>query len=171
MNRAKEMALVTNPLFVVVMLLIALIIILAIFRSVSPFLNLGFGVDAHIGDLRGSFKIEAFNNNGASSDEIFAMYYADWCGHCKRTKPEFQKLMESYKGNIKLMMVDCEAPENKELVKQQGISGFPTIRYYPSGLSSSYQDYTGGRTYSDFVQYLGSIKGTLDVSPDNAAPF
>jgi len=171
MNRTKEMALITNPLFVVIMLLIALIVILAIFRSVSPFLNLGIGIDAHIGDLRGSFKIEAFDNNGGSSDQIFAMYYADWCGHCKRTKPEFEKLMQSYNGNVKISMIDCEAPENKDLAKQQGINGFPTIRYYPSGLNSNYQDYSGGRTYSDFVQYLGSISGTLDVSPDNAAPY
>jgi len=169
MNKSKEINLVTNPLFVVVMLLIALIIILSIFRSVSPFLNLGLGIDAHIGDLRGSFKIEAFDNN--ESDQMFVMYFAEWCGHCIKTKPEFQKLMENYKGNVKILMIDCEAPENKELVKQQGINGFPTIRYYPSGLNSNYQDYTGGRTYSDFVQYLGSIKGTLDVSPDNAAPF
>lgn len=170
MNRAKEMKLITNPLFVVVILLIALIIILAIFRSVSPYLNLGFGIDAHIGDLRGSFKIEAFDNN-ADTQPTFVMYYADWCGHCKRAKPEFEKLMQTYKGDIKLAMINSELPENKELVKQQRINGFPTIRYYPTGLNSAFQDYSGARTYSDFVQYLGSVRGVLDVSPDNAAPY
>jgi protein disulfide-isomerase A6 len=112
-----------------------------------------------------------FNEKLNSHPKVIVKYYADWCGHCKRAKPEFEKLMQTYKGDIKLAMVNSELPENKELVKQQGINGYPTIRYYPSGLDSSFQDYTGGRTYSDFVQYLGSIKGTLDVSPDNAAPF
>ena len=139
MNKVKEMKLITNPLFVVVMLLIALIIILAIFRSVSPFLNLGFGIDAHIGELRGSFKIEAFDNN-ADTEPKFVMYYADWCGHCKKAKPEFEKLQQNYKGNVKVAMVNSELPENKELVKQQGINGYPTIRYYPSGLNSSFEE-------------------------------
>jgi thiol-disulfide isomerase/thioredoxin len=96
MNKLNNnLKIISNPLFVIVMLLIVLIIVLAIFRSVSPFLNLGLGIDAHIGDLRGSFKIEAFNNN-SNSQPMFVMYYADWCGHCKRTKPEFQKLMDNY---------------------------------------------------------------------------
>jgi thiol-disulfide isomerase/thioredoxin len=169
-NKINNMSFITNPLFVIVMLLIVLIIVLAIFRSVSPFLNLGLGINAHIGDLRGSFKIEAFDNNN-TSDQMFVMYYADWCGHCKTTKPEFKKLMDNYKGNAKVVMVNSESPENKELVKQQEIKGYPTIRYYPSGLNSNYQEYSGARTYSDFIEYLGNISGTQDQAPDNAAPY
>jgi thiol-disulfide isomerase/thioredoxin len=158
-----------NPLIMVVTLLIILIVILAIFRSVSPFLNLGFEVSAHIGDLRGSFELEAFENQ-VGDEAVFVMYYADWCGHCKRAKPHFQKLIENYQGNVKVMMINCEAPENKELVQSQGIKGFPTIRYYPQGISGQYQEYSGAREYSDFVQYLGSVSGTLAQAPDNAAP-
>ena len=93
----KNSSIMSNPLFIIVMLLLGLIIILSIFRSVSPALTLGFGVNAHIGDLRGSFELETFSNN---SEPVFAMYYAEWCGHCKRTKPEFQKLLDNYKGNV-----------------------------------------------------------------------
>jgi thiol-disulfide isomerase/thioredoxin len=158
----------SNPFVIVIVLLLILIVILAVFRSASPFLNLGFGVNAHIGDLKGSFQLEAFDNKG--DDKYFVMYFAEWCGHCKRAKPEFKKLMDQYKGNVKLLMVDCEAPENKDLVKSQNISGFPTIRYYPAGLNEKFNEYTDGRTYTDFVQYLGNIEGNLDQSPDNAAP-
>ena len=159
-----------NPLIIVVGLLIILIVILAVFRSVSPFLNLGFEVSAHIGDLRGSFELEAFENQ-VGEEAVFIMYYADWCGHCKRAKPHFQKLIENYKGNVKVMMINCEAPENKELVQSQGIKGFPTLRYYSQGLSGEYQEYPGSREYSDFVQYLNSVSGTLAQAPDNAAPI
>lgn len=163
----KNSSIMSNPLFIIVMLLLGLIIILSIFRSVSPALTLGFGVNAHIGDLRGSFELETFSNN---SEPVFAMYYAEWCGHCKRTKPEFQKLLDNYKGNVKILLINAESQENKELVKSQKISGFPTIRYYPSGLTENYSEFDGGRTYTDFVQYLGGVEGTPDLMPDQAAP-
>ena len=44
------------------MFVLVIIIFLAIFRSVSPFLTMGLGLNAHIGSLRGSFQIEAFEN-------------------------------------------------------------------------------------------------------------
>lgn len=165
----KSNSMMSNPLFIVVMLLLALIVILSIFRSVSPALTLGFGVNAHIGDLRGSFELETFSNH-SESDPLFVMYFAEWCGHCKRTKPEFKKLMDNYKGNVKIMIIDAESDENKELVKSQKISGFPTIRHYPKGLTENYTEYDGGRTYPEFVQYLGGVEGVRDVMPDNAAP-
>jgi len=151
---------IRNPLFIIVMLLIGLIIVLAIFRSVSPFLSLGFGMNAHIGDLKGSFEIEAFDNNldlSNNSSALFVMYYAEWCGHCKRTMPEFNKLIDSYNGNIKIILINSEQDEYKDLIKSQDIKGFPTIRYYPAGLSSDYQEYNGGRTHSEFMQYLESL--------------
>jgi thiol-disulfide isomerase/thioredoxin len=171
MNTNKlSSSIMSNPLVVIILLILGLIVILAILRPASPFLNFGFGLNAHIGDLKGSVQFEAFDNG----QPAFVMYYAEWCGHCKKTKPDFQKLIESYKGPVKIMMVDCEAPENAKLVKDENIKGFPTIRYYPNGLSDgsveSYQEYSGNRTLFDFNQYLNNVTGVLDKQPDNAAP-
>jgi thiol-disulfide isomerase/thioredoxin len=172
MNSKSSSSFYTNPLFITVMVIIGIIIILSIFRSVSPALTIGFGVNAHIGDIRGSFELETFDNHSKPEKEaLFVMYYAEWCGHCKRTMPEFKKLQDNYKGKIKIIAVNSESEENTGLVKAQNIKGFPTIRYYPSGLDSTFEEYTGGRTYSDFVQYLGGIEGYPDKMPDNAAPF
>jgi len=171
MNKSNNM--LSNPLFIMVVILLVLIVVLAIFRSVSPVLTMGLGINAHIGDLKGSFELETFDNSVSTGNEepIFAMYYADWCGHCKRTMPEFQKLMANYKGNIKIMPINSELPENKDLLKSHKVQGFPTIRYYPSGMAGNYEEYTGGRDYTTFVQYLDSIKGVRGKAPDNAAPF
>ena len=148
-----------NPLVGIVLALLVLIIILAIFRTASPMLTFGFGVNAHLGDLKGKFRIEAFDN--MNQGPLFVMYFAEWCGHCKRTKPEFEKLMNSYNGNVKVMLVDAEAAENKDLVKSQNVKGFPTIRYYPNGLSSKPIEYTGGRDLKSFMTYLNSLQGTM----------
>ena len=159
----------SNPLFIIVMILLILVVILSVFRSVSPSLTLGVGINAHLGDIRGSFELETFDN-GSDSKPAFVMYYAEWCGHCKTTMPQFQKLMQNYKGNVSIMPVNSESPENKDLIKSQEIKGFPTIRYYPSGMAGNYEEYTGERSYTDFVQYLGSVSGVPDKAPDMAAP-
>ena len=150
----------TNPLLLIVLMLIGLIIILSIFRSSSESMTLGFGINAHIGDLRSSFELETFSGHekGQGQEQempTFIMYYAEWCGHCKRTKPEFKKLMdENNNKRVKLLMIDAEIPENKDLVSSQNIKGFPTIRYYPTGISDNYDEYSGDRDLQSFASYL-----------------
>ena len=168
MSKALSSDISGNPVFIMLMFVLVIIIFLAIFRSVSPFLTMGLGFNAHVGSLKGSFQIEAFENQ--ESNACFVMFYAPWCGHCKTTKPEFQKLQETYKGPIKIIAIDCDDDENKELVAQQEVKGFPTIRYYPSGLSGKYDEYNGDRTAEGFKEYFSEITGVLDVAPDKAAP-
>ena len=164
-TKASVLSLLQNPLVIVVLSILVLIVVLSIFG-----LNMGFGVNANIGTIRGSFHVETFDNQ--SKEPTFVLYYVSWCGHCVKTKPEFQKLVDSYKGKVKVVMIDCEATENKELVKSQKIQSYPTIRFYKNGLmGGESQEYTGERTYSNFAQYLGGIEGNLDKAPDNAAPF
>jgi len=169
MSKALSSDISGNPVFIMLMFVLVIIIFLAIFRSVSPFLTMGLGLNAHVGSLRGSFQIEAFENN-QSSKACFVMFYAPWCGHCKTTKPEFEKFQESYKGPIKIISIDCDDDQNKAIVSQQEIKGFPTIRYYPDGLEGQYTEYNGGRTSDDFNEYVSQISGVLAVAPDNAAP-
>jgi thiol-disulfide isomerase/thioredoxin len=88
------------------------------------------------------------------------MFYSEWCVHCQQSKPQFQKLINTYNGPVKIMMIDSEAPENKDLVKSQNIKGFPTIRYYPSGISQNYQEYGGGRNVDNFMQFLNQIQAS-----------
>ncbi len=167
-SRSPSPSMMSNPLMVIVYLLLGLIIVLAIFRPATPFLNLGFGFNAHIGELRSSFEFEAFTNE---TDPAFVMYYADWCGHCKKAKPHFQKLMDSNKSNVKVMMINCEDKANAELVKSQNIKGFPTIRYYSKGLNEKFEEYDGERSFDAMLNYVNKVSGNPGRMPDNAAPF
>ena len=165
-NKALSSSLSTywsNPLCIVVCLLIVLLIALAIFKSTVPFF--GVGINVHLGDLKGGFNLEAYENESMPNESIpnesnpeFIFYYAEWCGHCKKCKPEFQKLMDNNTTNISVVMIDSEAIENKDLVQSQNIKGFPTIRYYPTGRNGTFNEYNEGRTYNDFTQYLQSVQ-------------
>ncbi len=148
---------ISNPLIAIVSIIIILIVILAIFRASN--LTMGFGVRAHLGNLRTSFSIEGFENE---STPVLVMYYAEWCGHCKNTKPELEKAKNAYSGPIQIVMLDGDAPENSALMKQEDIQGFPTIRYYKSGMpkvgvKNEYEEYDGGRKKDDFLQFLNRM--------------
>ena len=143
-----------NPLVHVILFILFIIIILAIFRVSSPVFNAGISAKAHIGGFKGGFELEAFDNQGSDNQPLFAMYFAEWCGHCKRAMPHFDKLIESPPKGIKVLKIDSEDKQNADLIKSQDIKGFPTIRYYPKGLGSDYKEYDGERTHSGFMSFF-----------------
>merc|ERR1711862_288448 len=82
---------------------------------------------------------------------VFIKFFAPWCGHCKRMAPDWEKLAVEWAGNeIGLVAeVDCTA-EGKPLCDQNGVKGFPTIKY---GDPNALEDYSGGRTFNDFSTF------------------
>lgn len=148
----------SNPLVVVVIMLLLVIVILGIIRMVMPSFSAGVGVNAHLGTIKGSINLEAFENTEElesfmnSNSPQFVIFKADWCGHCKKVLPEIQKL-ESM--NL-CQVVKVDADKQPDLVKEHGVQGFPTIRLYPQGLGnkSSYEDFTGERTAESMKVFL-----------------
>ena len=158
-----------NPLAILILIILSIIIIIAIFRTTR--LTAGVGMNAHIGQLRGSFQLEAFESG---KTPVFVVVYADWCGHCKRFMPEYKNLMTNYDkiNGVKLYALNSEEPQNKELIQKMDVRGFPTIRFYPQGLTEKFQDYDGDRSAKAIMTYLENqdVRGVQAVAPDFAAP-
>jgi len=69
-------------------------------------------------------------------------------------KPDWDKLGEkfNYKTNAHIVDVDCTA-DGKSLCEKNGVSGYPTIKYFKKGGDPKGDSYEGGRAYDDFRKF------------------
>jgi len=88
-----------------------------------------------------------------SGKGTFIKFLAPWWGHCKKMKPDWDKLADKFKDSdvVTIADVDCTA-EGEALCKKIGVQGYPTIKYWLEGNRAG-KDYNGGRSYSDLEKF------------------
>lgn len=87
------------------------------------------------------------------------IFYAPWCGACKRIRDTMVELAEQFEGKFHFLAVNCENPFNYNLRWRIGFDYFPTIKYfYPPG--GNLEDYTGELDKDSLILFLTSkLKG------------
>eukprot|EP00243_Klebsormidium_subtile_P004118 TRINITY_DN178_c0_g1_i1.p1 TRINITY_DN178_c0_g1~~TRINITY_DN178_c0_g1_i1.p1 ORF type:complete len:382 (-),score=83.00 TRINITY_DN178_c0_g1_i1:442-1527(-) len=100
-----------------------------------------------------------FDDNVGGSQAALIEFYAPWCGHCKKLAPEWEVLGSAFKKipSVVIGKVDCD--EHKDLCGKFGVSGFPTIKYFPKD-SQQPEDYSGGREADDLITFVNQKAGT-----------
>ena len=101
------------------------------------------------------------------------MFYAPWCTHCTQSKPAYEQASVEYAQaaamadyhraqqglapggfqEIQFAMIDGDAYKN--IVKHEGIRGFPTIRMYSQG--RMVKDYKGDRSVEDLLSFAAGL--------------
>ena len=105
---------------------------------------------------------ESFSSDNNNNDCIVRMFYVNWCGHCKKTKPDFQTFMQQNNNTtvngkkVQVKMIDCEEnKQNADLAKKFNVKGYPTII---AVLNGQPQEFSGSdRSVQGLNDWLKSI--------------
>ena len=110
-------------------------------------------VESKVVDLTSNNWDELVVNSGKNS---FVKFFAPWCGHCKKMKPDWDKLGEQYgsESNVLIGEVDCTG-SGKELCETHGVQGFPTLKSF---WRTSSEDYSGSRDYVALKTFSDNMK-------------
>lgn len=80
---------------------------------------------------------------------------AEWCGHCKKAAPEFQKLMGAspitLKDGSKAVVKILDADKDKSEISKYKVRGYPTVLVVDAGQVT---EYPGERTSSGIINFL-----------------
>lgn len=100
-------------------------------------------------------------------ENTLVMFYAPWCGHCKRLKPDYEeaaKVLHATKDNVKLARVDCTTQE--KLCTQYGVGGYPTLKFFKNGELAG--DFSGSRDKDGIIRFMNQrsepVSKTIDSS-------
>ena len=86
---------------------------------------------------------------------LLVLFYAPWCGHCKKFHPEYEKAATVLRKE-KLYLAKVDATVEKKLAEKFEIQGFPTVKLFIKGEPI---EYTGGRKESEVINWMRKKSG------------
>ncbi|CAI5515449.1 unnamed protein product [Closterium sp. Naga37s-1] len=126
----------------------------------SKILLLGLGLAAlfAVAVADGDSDVVTLNNDNfddyvGKEEAAFVKFYAPWCGHCKKLAPEYETFATAFKKTKSVVIAKVDCDEHKDVCSKYGVSGFPTLKWFPAGESKP-EDYKGGREASDLVEFV-----------------
>ncbi|OQE32737.1 hypothetical protein PENFLA_c001G09432 [Penicillium flavigenum] len=134
-------------------------------ESLSAFITEKTGIKPRSAQKEAS-KVEMLNDASfktvvGGDKDVLVAFTAPWCGHCKTLAPTWETLAKDFalEPNVVIAKVDAEAENSRALSKEQGITGFPTIKFFPKG-STEAEPYSGARSEEAFVKFVNEKAGT-----------
>ena len=119
-----------------------------------------------------------------TEDTLIVLYYAEWCGHCQRMKPEWKKfeddLKEKYK-NIKYAKLECdgdivgsdnltEEDKKKIMEEKENVRGYPTVKLFIGNEIKEFQSDRTAEKFMEFVLNNGEISGGRSGDVESGSP-
>lgn len=124
----------------------------------------GYSMYAHSTDAKNNTTYNANREHTPPEEDgkvaQLMLFYADWCPHCKKAKPEWEKMKSEYDGKMIngyiIVFVDhnCteENTETAELSNKYNIEGYPTIKLIKDDQVIEYDAKPTKSTMETFLQ-------------------
>ena len=99
------------------------------------------------------------NANTRSGDVQVYFFYANWCPHCKKAKPEWDSFAKTYNGKtvgnvtVQTTTVDCTDGTSPMIQKYQ-INGYPTVFAIKDGNRIDFDSKITESTLNKFIDAL-----------------
>ncbi|XP_046982624.1 protein disulfide-isomerase A5 [Schistocerca americana] len=98
---------------------------------------------------------------------VLVMFYAPWCGHCKRAKPEFVRAAARFRDDPKVEFAAVDCTKFGAVCGAFEVKGYPTVKYFHY-FNKETKDYGGERTEEHFVRFMRDPLGAGADSPADA---
>lgn len=79
--------------------------------------------------------------------KAFVAFKAPWCGHCKKLKPDWDKLADA----VEAMVGEVDCTKHQALCQKHGVKGYPTIKYHDG---FGWKNYDKGRDYNSLEKFV-----------------
>ena len=87
----------------------------------------------------------AIKKNKINGSPGMLLIYANWCGHCVRFKPTFNKIHKKIGNNFAMASIEHgDFKDNSQFIKLLNFKGYPSIKYFDQQ-GNIIDDYTGDR--------------------------
>ncbi|KAL4218401.1 Thioredoxin domain-containing protein 5 [Mactra antiquata] len=109
-----------------------------------------------------SYDAETFKD-AVTKERLFVMFFAPWCGHCKRLAPTWDDLAKEFNidgREVTIGKVDCT--QQSALCADHGVRGYPTVKFFNKNKEGD--KYAGARSLDSFKAY---IQEQLSPGDDN----
>lgn len=87
-----------------------------------------------------------------SETPVLVDFWAPWCGPCQMMAPVLEELSADFEGKLKVVKVDTDSPENRQLAIDYQIQSIPNLKLFKNG--ELIKDFIGYRPKDAFTSEL-----------------
>ena len=98
-----------------------------------------------------------------SASPHFVMFFAPWCGHCKRLAPTWEELAGKMSAEKEVTIGKVDCTEQTALCSAQDVTGYPTLKFFKNGAEK--EDgvkYHGNRDLASLEKFIKEKLGETD---------